>query len=327
MSFSGDIVVTDIGGTHARFAIARIESGSIAALGDLRKLATADFSSLQMAWDAYQSGLDRKMPKNGAVAIAGTVQGKSLTFTNSSWLFRAEHARAKLGLVRFTLVNDFAAIAHAVATLPEGQFAYVCGEKRDLPEGAAVSIVGPGTGLGVSCLTLKKDGYLVHSTESGHIGFAPFDQVEDKILAYLRRTHRRVSVERIVSGPGLSAVYQALGHIGNSPVQDLNDKEIWKLALSGRDPLASAALDRFCLCFGAFAGDIALAHGAKRVVLAGGITERIGDLLGGSGFSDRFVAKGRLQSEMSETGVYRITHEQPGLYGAAAAFLKEHDTS
>ncbi|MBC7061361.1 glucokinase, partial [Salmonella enterica subsp. enterica serovar Enteritidis] len=98
------------------------------------------------------------------------------------------------------------------------------------------------------------------------------------------------------------------------PVHRLDDKAIWGLALEGKDELAVAALDRFCLSLGAVAGDLALCHGPSGVVIAGGLGLRLKDHLLQSGFGQRFVAKGRFQGLMSSIPVKLITHPQPGLY-------------
>jgi glucokinase len=96
------------------------------------------------------------------------------------------------------------------------------------------------------------------------------------------------------------------------------------MALAGTDTLVAAALDRFCLVFGASAGDFALAQGAQGVVLAGGLGLRLVDYLPRSGFRDRFIAKGRFERMMDEMPVKVITYPQPGLFGAAAAFASSH---
>jgi glucokinase len=154
--------------------------------------------------------------------------------------------------------------------------------------------------------------------------YAPLDGIEDAILKRLRRTFTRVSTERIVAGPGIVAIYETLASLEGRAIRERTDKEIWTDALDGDDSLALAALDRFCLALGAVAGDLALAHGAKGVVIAGGLGLRIKDKLLRSGFDQRFVAKGRFQQLMAAIPVKLITHPQPGLFGAAAAFAQEH---
>jgi glucokinase len=164
----------------------------------------------------------------------------------------------------------------------------------------------------------------VVSTEGGHSDFAPLDAIEDEILAQLRKRYRRVSVERVVSGPGLVDIYQTLARIEGRAVQQLDDKALWTLGMSGDDSLAALAIERFCLSLGSIAGDIALTQGGAAVVIAGGLGLRIKDTLLTSGFDDRFRAKGRFESMMARLPVKLITHPQPGLFGAAAAFCKEH---
>ncbi|MFN7030131.1 MAG: glucokinase, partial [Sphingopyxis sp.] len=162
------------------------------------------------------------------------------------------------------------------------------------------------------------------ATEGGHVDFAPLDSIEDAILARLRKRHRRVSVERIVSGPGIVDIYETLASIEGRPIAPLDDRTIWGRAIGGEDALAAAAADRFCLSLGSVAGDLALAQGASGVVIAGGLGLRIRDQLVRSGFPERFVAKGRFENFMAAIPVKLITHPQPGLFGAAAAFARQH---
>jgi len=287
-------------------------------------LKTAEHASLQTAWEDFGSQIGRPLPPSAAIAVAGPIQGEVLKLTNNPWVIRPAFIPHKLGAERYTLVNDFGAVAHAVGQLDDDRFTHLCGPEVPLPKEGVISIVGPGTGLGVAQL-LKRDGrYHVIETEGGHIDFAPLDALEDKILAHLRKHYRRVSVERIVSGQGLPNIYEALATIENRPVHFRDEKELWSAAMAGDDSLASAAFDRFCLSLGAVAGDIALAQGAQAVVIAGGLGQRLARHLPKSGFRDRFIAKGRFERMMDEMPVKLITHKQPGLFGAAAAFAAEH---
>jgi glucokinase len=318
------IVAIDIGGTHARFALAEVSAGRVVAMGEVCTLKTAGHASLQTAWEAFADAAGRPLPPAAAIAIAGPVQGEVLKLTNNPWVIRPALIPAKLGAERYTLVNDFGAVAHAVAQLGEADFRHLCGPDRPLPDDGVISIVGPGTGLGVAQL-LRRDGrYHVIETEGGHIDFAPLDSLEDRILAQLRHRHRRVSVERVASGMGLTNVYEALAAIEGRDLKYRDEKALWQAAMAGEDSLAAAAFDRFCLSLGAVAGDIALAQGAHAVVIGGGLGLRLADHLPRSGFRDRFIAKGRFERRMDEMPVRIITHEQPGLFGAAAAFAAEH---
>ena len=314
------IAAADVGGTHARFALAAIEDGRVVDLGEPVTVKTNEFASFQHAWQEFGRRIEEPLPNELAIAFAGPVGGDVLKLTNNPWVIRPALMQEKLGVERFVIVNDFAAIAHAVAGLDGAAYRHVCGPERDLPESGVVSIVGPGTGLGVASLLRRPEGHDVIATEGGHIDWAPLDPLEDRILEHLRENFRRVSVERLVSGRGLLNIYEALGTIEKRPFTLRDEKDLWTAALSGSDTLAAAALDHLCLIFGAVAGDFALAQGAHAVVLAGGLGLRLADHLPRSGFRDRFIAKGRFERMMDEMPVKVIVHPQPGLFGAAAAF-------
>ena len=318
------IAAADVGGTHARFALASIDGGRVIDLGEPVTVKTSEFASFQHAWQEFGRRIEEPLPHELAIAFAGPVGGEVLKLTNNPWVIRPALMQEKLGVERFVIVNDFAAIAHAVAGLDASAYRHVCGPEKDLPESGVVSIVGPGTGLGVASLLKRTDGHDVIATEGGHIDWAPLDPLEDRILEHLRENFRRVSVERLVSGRGLLNIYEALGTIEKRPFTLRDEKDLWTAALQGTDTLAAAALDRLCLIFGAAAGDYALAQGAQAVVLAGGLGLRLAEYLPRSGFRDRFLAKGRFERMMGDMPVKVIVHPQPGLFGAAAAFASGH---
>ena len=320
-----ELVAVDIGGTHARFALASIADDGAIALRDPVTLHTKDHASFQTAWEDFARHSGRALPPAIAIAIAGPVGGDVIRFTNNPWIIRPALIPEKLGADRYTVVNDFGAVGHAVARAGPDEFAHLCGPDEPLPAEGTLSIVGPGTGLGVAHVWRDgAGGYRVQATEGGHIDYAPLDAIEDRILARLRQRHRRVSVERVVSGPGIVAIYETLAAMEDRPIRQHDDKTLWQLGASGEDSLAAAAVDRFCLALGAVAGDIALAQGASGVVIAGGLGLRIRTSLGHSGFAERFRDKGRFEGLMAGLPVKLITHPQPGLFGAAAAFAKEH---
>jgi glucokinase len=319
-----EIAVADVGGTHARFAIAQIEGGRVVSLGDQVKLQTADHASFQLAWEEFGRRQNIDLPNELALSFAGPVGGEVLKLTNNPWVIRPALMKERLGVDRFTIVNDFGAVSYAVATLPDDQFLHVCGPQRALPDRGVISILGPGTGLGVAALLRRPDHYEVIETEGGHVDFAPLDKLEDQILSHMRRNFRRVSIERLISGRGLWNIYDALATIEGRDTAFHDEKELWTAALNNQDSLANAALDRFCLTLGAVGGDLALAQGGSAVVIAGGLGLRLVDHLPRSGFRDRFIAKGRFERRMDDMPVKLITYPEPGLFGAAAAFAKEH---
>jgi len=319
------LVTIDIGGTHARFAIAEVANGRVVSLAPESTFKTAEHASLQLALEAFAAEQKEPLPRNAAIAIAGPIHGEVLKLTNNPWIIRPALIPEKLNMDHYTLVNDFGAVAHAVARCDAEHLRHLCGPENDLPAKGAITIVGPGTGLGVAYVVRTETDYHVGETEGGHIDYAALDPIEDNILKQLRNRFRRVSAERVVSGPGLNNIYGALANLEERTVPQIDDKSLWTAAMEGSDSLAAAALDRFCLSLGAVAGDIALAQGANGVVIAGGLGLRLADHLPRSGFAQRFVAKGRFERMMSDIPVKLITHPQPGLYGAAVAFAHEHN--
>ena len=321
-----DLVSVDIGGTHARFVIATIADDGTITLGEPETIHTEDHASFQTAWEDFRERKGGSLPPRVSMAIAGPVGGDVIRFTNNPWIIRPALVQEKLDVDQYCIVNDFEAVAHAVARVEEDQFIHLTGPNKPLAPTGRLSVLGPGTGLGVAHLYREPDGtYRVSATEGGHIDFAPLDSIEDAILARLRKRHTRVSVERVVSGPAISDIYQTLAAMEGKPVTDEDDIAIWTRGQDGSDSLAAAAVDRFCLSLGSVAGDIALAQGGfGGVVIAGGLGYRIRDTLLKSGFAERFKAKGRFQELMASIPVKLITHPQPGLFGAAAAFAREY---
>ena len=319
-----EIVAVDIGGTHARFAIASIENGTVAELGEAVTLKCAEHASLALAWEAFGRTLDRPLPREAGIAVACPVTGEILKMTNNPWVIHPTQLASRLHLDNFVLVNDFGAVAHAVAQVDSSHMRHLCGPDVDLPSQGTITIVGPGTGLGAACLLRRGEKYFVMETEGGHLDYPPLDEVEDNILKALRQRFRRVSAERIVSGPGLTNLYEVIAEQQGLPITLRDNRTLWQNAMEGSDTIAAAALERFCLSLGAVSGDLALAHGAHAVVIAGGLGLRLANILGESGFAERFVAKGRFETMMSEMPVKIITHPQPGLFGAAAAYAEAH---
>lgn len=315
-----EIIAADIGGTNARFARATLDKRGVPTLGEVRKYKVADHASLQACWAAFAKDDGKPLPKQASIAFATAIGRDVIKLTNSSWMIRPDTLDEELGLKTLRLVNDFEAVAHAVSRLPPENLPLLFGEDKPFPRDGGVTVMGPGTGLGVAMIAYDDGEPHVIATEGGHLDFAPLDSQEEKILAYLRDKFLRVSTERVVSGPGLNNIYKAMATIGHARVLLMEDADLWAAALDGTDDFAKAAFERFCLCYGSVAGDLALAHGPGTVVLAGGLTQRMREHLPRSGFHGRFAAKGRFESLMKSVPVRLAVHEEIGLYGAAAAF-------
>lgn len=325
MAGAHELIAVDVGGTHARFALAQVHANGQIELDEPTTLHTEDHASFQTAWEDYRTRMGGTLPDDVAMAVAGSIKPDIIRFTNNPWIIRPPLIESKLGVKRHILINDFGAVAHAAARAPTDQFIHLAGPETDLPERGTISVLGPGTGLGVAYFYRRPDGtYRVQATEGGHGDFAPLDTIEDAILSRLRQRHTRVSNERVVAGPAIVDIYQALAAMEGRAVVEQDDVAIWTAGVSGEDSLAAAAVDRFCLALGSVAGDIALVQGASGVVIAGGLGYRIRETLLASGFEERFRAKGRFASLMATMPVKLITHPQPGLLGAAAAFAQRY---
>lgn len=315
------IIVGDIGGTNARFAIAEVDNGRVMSLGDPMILPTARYSGLPNAWKAYGELIGEPLPHLASLGIAGPVTGGPVSFLNSHWVVYPDAIEHDLGLDKVLLLNDFGAMAHAVHALDDHQFAHVCGPDAPLPKHGPISVLGPGTGLGVAVLQRTDKGPIVLETEGSHIHFAPLNEAERFVSERVEAMHERTSIERIVSGPGLGAITRAF-----APEDTRDDATLWEHAIAGEEPLLRQALGLFLDSYGAAAGDLSLAHGALGVALTGGLTNRLLHLIPDSGFHARFCDKGRYRPRMQGIPVKLVIHPQPGLFGAAAAFAMEHTT-
>ena len=303
----------DVGGTHARMAVASAETGVFEA--PPRVLSCSAYDSLEALVASYlaQEGASQP-PTEVAVAVAGPVQQGSARFTNLPWRVSEAGLRGA-GFARAVLINDFEALALALPRLTAADLAPVGSVSRPTSPGTA-AVLGPGTGFGAAALCQDARGAAVLVTEGGHIGFAPTDEVEVQVWRILTRRFGRVSIERILSGPGLVNLYLALSEIAGRPVARLGPAEILVGASEG-DAMALAAVERFCSILGAVAGDFALGYGAVGgVFLAGGIAPRLLTILNAGGFRSAFERKGRFADVLAAIPTQVVTHPFLALLGA-----------
>jgi glucokinase len=316
-------VAVDIGGTHARFALAELRPGQRPALGQMRKYRTADHTGLASAWAAFAQDCGGVLPAAACIAIAGPVEGELIRFTNNPWIIRPATIGDELGLDDGPLLlNDFAAMAAGVGVMDESEFDHL-GGPENWPDRGVTTVIGPGTGLGVAQSLRSGGRNLVIATEGGHLDFAALDGFEESLLRRLRAQHGRVSTERIGSGPALAAIRETLAAAAGQAIVPMDDAALWQVAIDGSDMLAAQALDRLVMALGSIAGDLALAHGANAVAVTGGLANRIRDRLAGPLFHDRFRAKGRFARRMADIPIRLAKHPEPGLLGAAAAYQEQ----
>ncbi len=315
-----ELVAVDLGGTHVRFCTALVSVGTVLELRGKQVFRTADFPTFGAAASAYRAACGGVLPKVAALAVACPVKGDVLPLTNLDWKLVRSEIGSQMGMDEILILNDFVAQSHAVANLPAEAFERIGGPAPQLPSPGLITIVGPGTGLGVGHMLRLETGYRVLESEGGHIGFAPTDDLEDRMLRRFRAEFGRVSAERLISGLGLCNIHAHLRAEQGLPVQDVDARTLWSDGLEGRDALASQAIDLFCAMLGSFAGDCALLSGARLIVIGGGLAARLGTRLDQSDFMARFLAKGRLGRTLEDVSVQRVVCDEPGLLGAALAY-------
>ncbi len=315
------LLVGDVGGTNARFAIAHMINGK-PVLEHHQSFKGADHPTFLSAVEAYLDGCEAR-PTAGVIAVAGPVTDGEIDLTNSHWRL-SESQLETLGLRPARLINDFEALAWGAPVVPADELASLGGPEAGHPD-STIAVLGPGTGFGVSALVRDARGReMAMPSEGGHACFAPGDAVEDEILRILRRRYDRVSIERLICGPGLLNMHRALAEIDGRETHIDDPAEITAQAMADPRSPCGATLARFCAILGAVAGDIALTTGARGgVFIAGGIAPRILPFLQASPFRERFERKGRFQDYMAAIPTHVILHKHAALLGAARVAFAE----
>ena len=319
-------LIADIGGTNARFALTDLASPHAEVLLP-RSLEAAQFASLQHAAEHYLDELG-VVPRHAALAVACPVDGEDIRLTNRAWSFTRNELRHALSLDHLLVLNDFGAVAWSVPALERDDQIVLHGDDG-APLAGPITVLGPGTGLGVAMLVGGDDRWRVVETEGGHVSFAPLGDEEHALARWFGARFGRVSNERLLCGAGLSHIdavlRDAVDHADGQHHALREPADIVNMALEGHDLAARRTLARFCAVLGSVAGDAALMHGSRTVMIAGGIVPRFVPFLRSSAFRERFLAKGRFAAYLESVNIRVITHRMPGLLGAAMAL--RHDTA
>ena len=318
---AGARLLADVGGTHVRLGW---QGGSGAAIEHVQTLACDAHRDLGDCLQRYLRTLDAAgaaRPVQAALGVASAVLDDQIRLTNRDWGFSVQALHRQLELQRLVVLNDFTALALAIPALPEPDFWHVGGPATGAP--GPLAVIGPGTGLGVSGLVPQADRqWIALQTEGGHVSLAPQNDREAALLANLRQRFGRVSAERVLSGPGLVNLLQAIAEVDGRPLATApSPAEVLGQALAG-EPQPAEALALFCAFLGDVAGDLVLSLGARGgVYIGGGIVPRLGaERFRRSHFRKRFEAKGRLAGYMHEVPSYVIaSQEPPALLGASRA--------
>ena len=257
-------------------------------------------------------------------ALACPISGRRVKLTNLPWEVDADALAARFAIPRVSLINDFEAVGLGVAALQPADLLTLQAGKPQV-QGARL-VVGAGTGLGVAWLSWQDGSYAVHPSEGGHMDFAPVDDVQYALLQYLQQRHGHVSYERIVSGPGIAAIFEFLRDTGRGTpsaqlVAAMGEGDaaatITQFAQQGDEPIARMALDLFLRAYGAFVGNMALATLPRGgVYVAGGIAGKISATMRQGAFLRAFLDKGRFAGLLETLPLHIVTNPQAGLLGA-----------
>jgi glucokinase len=306
-------LIGDIGGTNARFALA--ENGWY---GEIRGFIGEEYASFEAAIEAFLETLPpESRPAEAAFAIAGPVEGERISLTNHPWSFTRTGLKQRFGWDRLVVVNDFAANALSLPWLgPEDFHAVGDGETRD---NAAMAILGPGTGLGVSGLLPAGEGNWVPlQGEGGHVTLSAENAREAAVIGVLRDRFGHCSAERVLSGDGLVNLYETLSGLDGLKADGLKAAQITDEAAIAANPKCREAVEMFCGMLGSVAGNLALTLGARGgVYIAGGIVPRLGQRFAASPFRRRFEEKGRFRSYLAAIPTRVIVHRNPALVALA----------
>lgn len=305
------ILVADIGGTNARFALYDQTSHVLSAIEKITITKRDNLLSLAKNYIAKQS----VTIEYACIAIACPVEGDWVAMTNNHLAFSQSQLQQDLKLKHLTVINDFTAVAMSIPALKNNDVEQIGGEKPK--SGYPIAVYGAGTGLGVAYLLNINDHWVSLAGEGGHTELPMINEQEDQILLMLRKKFKRVSAERFLSGNGIVNIYQALLQIHQQPIEDITPDIIVNNALSNSCSMSQQALTLFCTFMGRLGGNLALTLNTQGgVYIAGGIVPRFIDFLKASPFRDNFENKGRMTYLLKKIPVYVITHDYPGLLGA-----------
>lgn len=307
-------LVGDVGGTNARFALVD-DQGHIR---NPKTYSAADYGALTEVIGTYlESTAGRRCPPRAVIAVAGPVVDGQIEFTNLDWHISEGELVGSFAFEEAHLLNDFAAQAMAAPVLDADDLRPI-GPPLKGAANCPIVVLGAGTGFGVAGLGRGERGDMPVATEGGHASFAPTDEIEVELWKFLRGLHGRVSIERVLSGPGMFNLYRCLAALAGAGGELRDEKAVFAAGLSGKDPLASETLDRFCAILGSVAGDLALTFGARGgVYVSGGIAPRLVDRLMSGDFRSRFEAKGRLGDYTHDIPTFLMVHPYAALVGAA----------
>lgn len=286
---------------------------------------SAAYGSLADMVDAFLLEAGLRDIAAACFALAGPVAGRVVKLTNLPWVVDGDALAAGYGIKQVALINDFEAVGYGIAALQDV-------DVLSLQTGAGQAqgtrlVVGAGTGLGVAWLTSQAGVYQVHPSEGGHMDFAPVDEMQGLLLRYMQHRHGHVSYERIVSGPGLYAIFEFMRDSGfatpsSQLLKAMQEGDaaaaITQFAQRNDEAIARMTVDLFLSVYGAFVGNLALATLPRGgIYIAGGIAAKIAMQMQGGAFMDAFLSKGRFGELLASLPVHIVLNPDVGLMGSS----------
>lgn len=313
-SFKFPILVGDIGGTNARFALL---VDSHAEPKEFPVVQTADYATIDDAIEQTVLNHTSIRPRSAILAVAGPVDGDEIDLTNCDWVVRPKQMIANLGFEDVTVLNDFEAQALAVVSIDKDYLHQIGGNDEEIV--ATRVVLGPGTGLGVAGLVRTSKAWVPVPGEGGHIDIGPRSARDYEVFPHIETIEGRVAAEQILCGRGLRNLYLAICAADKvTPVLD-TPPEITAAGLNRSNAQAVETLELFVTYLGRIAGDLALvfkAHGG--VYLSGGIPQRILSALQAGSFRAAFEDKAPHSHFMREIPVRVVVHPLAALSGLSA---------
>ena len=321
----------DIGGTHTRLICAEKNGGGSRTIAE-KSYYSADYSDLYQVIDVFLSEHNINKPVQAACfAVAGPVESGAVRITNLPWVVSEEGLRRSLQILRVVLINDFVGVAYGISELKDTDVQVLHQGRADdnIATCRDSLIMGAGTGLGGSHRVWLNNRYYGFASEIGHAGFAPGNEQQDALLAWLREKHPHVSQEMLLSGRGLFTIYCYLHKVCGFPesaeigktIEAASDpaQVITACAVNHKDELCQKTVELFVDIYGAIAGNVALHYyPIGELYIAGGIAPKIREYMVSQRFVDAFGGKGTMSSNMGKISIKMILQEKAGLFGALA---------
>lgn len=331
------ILAGDIGGTKSILGLFEGDPPAPQSIHET-EVATARFSSLEELVAAYISERSAR-PDRVCLGLAGPVIDGRCDLTNLGWRTSEESLSRAIGGAPVKLLNDLEATAYGALCLPPDDFAILneAGEVgmagvAGMARPGNIALIAAGTGLGEAILHWDGHRHIAMATEGGHADFAARNDIEWELCRWIAgKIGGRVSVERILSGPGLATIYSFLRERGGSAAPAWLAERMARVdpsaaiseaALAGEDPICVDALSLFVSVYGAEAGNLALRSLAVGgIFVAGGIAPKILPTLQGGLFMEALTDKGRFAPLLRSLPVRVILNSKAALIGAAARGL------